>query len=67
MRIIDMGIRYEFAENTLTKLRNLLLQNHLANFRQTWQNASLSDEDSISNKGPHLFSKGYYNKIAKIH
>ena len=64
MRFIDTGIRYEFAKNTLTKLKNLL-QNHSANFRQTWQNASLGDVDSSSNEGPHLFSKGDYNKKPK--
>ena len=34
------------SENTLTKLKNLLLQNHWANFNQNWQKASLGEGDS---------------------
>ena len=32
--------------NTLTKFKNLLLQNHWANFNQTWHKASLGEGDS---------------------
>ena len=34
------------SENTLTKLKNLLLQNHWANFNQTWHKTSLGEWDS---------------------
>ena len=40
------GDNYEIAKNTLTKLKNLLLQNHWANFNQTWPKASLGEGDS---------------------
>ena len=33
------------SENTLTKFKNLLLQNHWANFNQTWHKASLCEGD----------------------
>ena len=32
-------------QNTLTKFKNLLLQNHWANYNQTWHNASLGERD----------------------
>ena len=34
------------GRNTLTKFKKLLLQNHWANFSQTWYNASLGEGDS---------------------
>ena len=34
------------------KLKKFLLQNHWANFNQTWNKASLDDGDSSSNKEP---------------
>ena len=33
-------------KNKLMKSKNLLLQNHWANFNQTWHQASLGDGDS---------------------
>ena len=33
-------------KNTLSKLKSLLLQNHWANFNQTWHKASLGEGDS---------------------
>ena len=39
------GGQLQKSKNTLTKLRNLFLQNHFQ-FQQTWHNASLGDEDS---------------------
>ena len=39
------GDNLEIDKNTLTKLKNLL-QNHWANFNQTWHNASLVEGDS---------------------
>ena len=43
---------------TLTKLTNILLQNHLANYNQTWQRVSLCEWDfSVAKKGDDvLFS-----------
>ena len=41
------GDNYEIVKNTLTKLKNLLLQNHWANFNQTWHKASLFEWDLI--------------------
>ena len=38
------------SKNTLTKLKNLLLQNHLSNFNQTCNNASLDEGHSSSVK-----------------
>ena len=40
------GDNYKNSENTLMKLKNLLLQNHWANFNQTWHQASLGEGDS---------------------
>ena len=49
------------------KLKNLL-QNHWANFNQTWHKASIGKVDSSSFKERAiLFSKGIYYEIAKIH
>ena len=41
------GDNYEIVKNTLTKLKHLLLQNHWANFNQTWHKASLCEWDLI--------------------
>ena len=35
------GDNYTNSENTLMKFKNILLQNHWANFNQTWHKASL--------------------------
>ena len=40
------GDNLKNSEKTLTKLKNLLLQNHWANFNQTWHNALLGEWDS---------------------
>ena len=45
-RIFPRGVNKTYSENTLTKFKNLLLQNHWANFNQTWHKASLSEGDS---------------------
>ena len=39
-RAFPRGNNFGIAKNTLTKLKNLLLQNHWANFNQTWHKAS---------------------------
>ena len=39
-RHFPRGDNYEIAKNILIKLKNLLLQNHCANFNQTWHKAS---------------------------
>ena len=58
-RPFPRGDNYEIAKNTLTKLKNLLLQNHWANFIQTWHKASLGEGDSSLFKWrPPPFSKG---------
>ena len=53
------GRKLQNSENTLTKLKNLLLQNHWANFNHTWHKASLGGGDSSLFKWRALsFSKG---------
>ena len=47
---------------------HLPLQNHWANFNQTWHNASSGDEDSsLLNERSNPFPKGDYHGKAKIH
>ena len=47
---------------------HLLLQNHWANFNQTWHKASLGEgNSSFSNEGPCPFSRGDNYEMAKIH
>ena len=41
------GDNYEIVNNTLIKLKNLLLQNHWANFNQTWHKVSLGEWHAI--------------------
>ena len=36
----------QIVKNRLTKFKNLLLQNHWANFNQTWHKASVGEGDS---------------------
>ena len=38
------GDYYKNSENTLTKLKTSLLQNHGANFNKTWHKASFGEE-----------------------
>ena len=45
------GGNNEIGENTLTKFKDHLLPNQLANFKQIWHKASSDDEES---------KKGYY-------
>ena len=55
------------SENTLTKFKNLLLQNQGANFNQTWHKASLGEGDSNLFKWrTNSISKGDNFEIAKI-
>ena len=47
--------------------KNLFLQNHCANFNQTWHKTSLDEKDlNFFNEGLCLFSRGDNNKMAKI-
>ena len=50
---------------------HLLLQNHWANFNQTWHKASLGVGDSsfqvCTNEGPHIIPRGDNYEIVKIH
>ena len=48
---------------------NILLQNHWANFNQTWHKASLwmMEIQVCLKEGPHAFPRGVNYKIAKIH
>ena len=46
LRPFPRGNNFEMAKNTLTKFKNLLLQNHRANLNQTWHNASFGEGDS---------------------
>jgi hypothetical protein len=44
-------------KNGLGSFKNLFLQNHLANFNQTWHKSSLEEEDfSVLKKGIALLS-----------
>ena len=62
------GHNNEIAKIHSQNYKNLLLQNHCANFKQTWHNASLGDEDSSLFKWrTHLFSRGDNNENGKIH
>ena len=55
------GDNDEIAKNTLMKFKKNLLQNHWANFNQTWHKASLGDGfEFVQMKGPT-------HEIAKIH
>ena len=54
-----------FSEQNLSVVLHLLLQNHWANFNQTWHKASLGEV--YSNGGPRPFPRGDNNEIVKIH
>ena len=48
------------------KFKNLLLQNHWANYNQTWRKASLGEEDlSFSKLKDHTSTPGDNNQITK--
>ena len=52
------GDNKEILKNSMTKFKNLLLQNHWANFNQTWHKASLGKGPGIqvcSNEGACSF------------
>ena len=56
------------SENTLTIFKNLLLQNHWSNFKQTWHKASLGKGNSSLFKWRATpFPKGDIYEIAKIY
>ena len=55
------GYNYEIAKkkiSTLTKFKNLLLQNHLANFNLTWHKASLGGEVNFVQIKSHALLQG---------
>ena len=65
--LFPRGDYYEMAKISLTEFKNLL-QNHWANFNQTWHNACLGEGNLIySKEGPHSFLKGDIYEIAKIY
>ena len=69
-RPFPRGDNNEIANNTLSNLKNLLLQNHWTNFNKTWHNASLGEGPGIqdcSTEGLRPFPRGDNNEIAKIH
>ena len=46
---------------------HLLLQNHLANFNQTWHKTCIGEGDSsLFNEGPRPFPRGDNYEIAKV-
>ena len=45
-RPFPRGDNNEIAKKIFTKFKNLLLQNHLSYFNQTWHKASLGEGDS---------------------
>ena len=47
------GDYYKIRENTLTKLKKSLLQNHWANFKQFWHKASLGEDSNEKTVGYH--------------
>ena len=50
------------------KFKHFLLQNHSANFNQTWQKASLDEgNSSLTNEYPSRFPRGDNYEISKIH
>ena len=66
--LLELGQHAYWAKIHWRNSKNLLLQNHWANFYLTWHKASLSEVDSIcSNEGPRPFPRGDNNEIAKIH
>ena len=62
------GDNYQIANIDWQKLINLLLQNHWANFNQTWQKHSwVMGTQVCFNKGPHPFPRVENYRIPKIH
>ena len=61
---------FKNSENTLTNFKNLFLQNHWANFNQTWHKASMGEIQVfcfLSNDRLHSFPRGNNYQVAKIH
>ena len=59
----------ENSENTLMKFKNLLHQNHWANFNQTWQHKFLDEGDIfklVQMKIPALFQMENNFELAKL-
>ena len=55
-------------ENTLTKFKCLLFQNHWAIFNQNWFNPSLGEGDSsLFKRSPHPLPRGGIYEIAELH
>ena len=63
---IRKGRWLQNSRNTWTTFKNLLLQNHWANFNQSWHKAYLIKEDSnCSNKRPRPFPREKISKKLK--
>jgi hypothetical protein len=54
-------------KNVVGSFENLLIQNHWANFNQTWHISSLGGVDSILSEGYCRFPRGDNSKRIKIH
>ena len=58
--VVDVGVNFSHF--------HLLLQNHGANFNQTWHKASLvKGIPFCSNEGPRPFPRGDFYELEKIH
>ena len=65
--ILERGVCEPAYSYTLTKLKNLLLQTHWANFNQLCIYGWWSRTQVYSNIRPYLFSRGDDYELAKIH
>ena len=61
------GRQLRNSQNTLTKLKNPLLQNHWANFSQTCHNVLGEGDSSLYKRRPPPFPRRNNYKIVKIH
>ena len=52
--------------NEIAKTDKLLLQNHWANFKQTWLKASLDKGDPVSINKEHSFQNKEVNKVGFV-
>ena len=59
------GDNYDIAKIHWQNFKNLLLQNHWANFNQTWCKGSFIEGNSFQVKEPDLYLRGDNNEKAK--
>jgi hypothetical protein len=62
------GDNYKKCKNGVGSFKNLLLQNHWANFNQTWHKSSLGEEIQVcTNEGDCPSPRGDNCETVKIH